>query len=54
MAVLAVTVGSVLMGGKIGPFQASQFFAIFVYFIIPAANAVFFVLLMLVYSPHGE
>ncbi|VVB90580.1 Type II secretion system (T2SS), protein F [uncultured archaeon] len=54
MSVLGVTVGSILMGGKIGPFQASEVFNIFVYFIMPVANVIFFVLLMVVYSPHGE
>lgn len=54
MSVLGVTVGSILMGGTIGPFQASDLFNIFVYFIMPLANVIFFVLLMVVYSPHGE
>jgi flagellar protein FlaJ len=54
MSVLGVTVGSILMGGKIGPFQASDLFGIFVYFIVPVTNVLFFVLLMMVYSPHGE
>ncbi len=54
MAVLGVTVGSILMGGRIGPFSASVFFDIFIYFIMPAANVIFFVLLMVMYSPHGE
>lgn len=54
MSVLGVTVGSILMGGKIGPFQASDLFNIFVYFIMPVTNVLFFVLLMMVYSPHGE
>ncbi|MBU4223401.1 MAG: type II secretion system F family protein [Euryarchaeota archaeon] len=54
MAVLGVTVGSILMGGKIGPFPASVFFDIFIYFIMPAANVIFFVLLMVMYSPYGE
>lgn len=54
MSVLGVTVGSILMGGKIGPFQAGDFFNIFVYFLIPIANVIFFVLLIVVYSPHGE
>ncbi len=54
MSVLGVTVGSILMGGKIGPFQASDLFNIFVYFIMPVANVIFFVLLMVVYSPHGD
>jgi flagellar protein FlaJ len=54
MSVLGVTVGSILMGGKLGPFQASDLFNIFVYFIMPLANVIFFVLLMVVYSPHGD
>ncbi len=54
MSVLGVTIGSILMGGTIGPFQASDLFNIFVYFIMPVANIIFFVLLMVVYSPHGE
>ena len=54
MSVLGVTIGSILMGGQIGPFQASDLFNIFVYFIMPLANVIFFVLLMVVYSPHGE
>lgn len=54
MSVLGVTIGSILMGGTIGPFQASDLFNIFVYFIMPLANVIFFVLLMVVYSPHGE
>ncbi len=54
MSVLGVTVGSILMGGKLGPFQASDLLDIFVYFIMPVANVIFFVLLMVVYSPHGE
>lgn len=54
MSVLGVTVGSILMGGKVGPFQASDLLDIFVYFIMPVANVIFFVLLMVVYSPHGE
>jgi flagellar protein FlaJ len=54
MSVIGVTVGSILMGGKLGPFQASDLFNIFVYFIMPLANVIFFVLLMVVYSPHGE
>jgi flagellar protein FlaJ len=54
MAVLGVTVGSILMGGKIGPFQSSEFFDIFIYLIMPGANVIFFVLLMVMYSPYGE
>jgi flagellar protein FlaJ len=54
MSVIGVTVGSILMGGKLGPFQASDLFNIFVYFIMPLANVMFFVLLMVVYSPHGD
>lgn len=54
MSVLGVTVGSILMGGTIGPFQAGDLFNIFVYFIMPLANVIFFVLLMVVYSPHGD
>jgi flagellar protein FlaJ len=54
MSVLGVTVGSILMGGKIGPFQAADLLDIFVYFVMPVANVIFFVLLMVVYSPHGE
>ncbi len=54
MSVLGVTVGSILMGGTIGPFQASDILDIFVYFVMPVANVIFFVLLMVVYSPHGD
>ncbi len=54
MSVLGVTVGSILMGGQIGPFQAGDLFNIFVYFIMPLANVIFFVLLMVLYSPHGD
>jgi flagellar protein FlaJ len=54
MSVLGVTVGSILMGGKLGPFQASDLLSIFVYFVMPVANVIFFVLLMVVYSPHSE
>ncbi len=54
MAVLGVTVGTILMGGKIGPFEATDLFSIFVYFLMPVTNLLFFLLLMMVYSPHGE
>lgn len=54
MGVLGVTVGSVLMGGRIGPFSAEEFFNITVYFLIPMVNILFFALLVLQYSPHGS
>jgi flagellar protein FlaJ len=54
MSVLIVTVGSILMGGKIGPFEAGQFFNIFVYLLLPFANIIFFALLMVIYSPQED
>lgn len=53
IGILFAVLGGMLMGGKIGPFSADMFFNIFVYFVVPMANVIFWAMLMLAFSRGG-
>ena len=53
IGILFAVLGGMLMGGKIGPLSAELFFHLIVYFVVPLANALFGVMLMLAFSKRG-
>jgi flagellar protein FlaJ len=53
IGILFAVLGGMLMGGRIGPFSAEMFFNIIVYFVVPMANVMFGLVLMLAFSRGG-
>ena len=53
IGILFAVLGGMLMGGKIGPLSAELVFHLIVYFVVPLANALFGVMLLLAFSKRG-